>query len=138
MDKKTRSPLVAGLILILLGVFFLIIRLVPDLLDTLSWPFIVIGVVGSIDAAGAAGPADEAQQRGAQLRRPMARLVQETFHARQPADLVFVIRVAGDGAQRDTRQFGRGPYALGQRHAALGGSPAALRPDQAPDFVRLR
>jgi hypothetical protein len=46
MDKKTRSPLVAGLILILLGVFFLIIRLVPDLLDTLSWPFIVIGVVG--------------------------------------------------------------------------------------------
>jgi hypothetical protein len=44
MDRKTRSPLAAGLILIVLGVFFLVIRIVPSLTDALSWPFIVIGM----------------------------------------------------------------------------------------------
>jgi hypothetical protein len=44
MDQRSRSALVVGTILILLGVFFLAMRIVPGILDTLSWPFIVIGV----------------------------------------------------------------------------------------------
>jgi hypothetical protein len=44
MDQRSRSALVIGAILILLGVFFLITRFVPGIFDTLSWPFIVIGV----------------------------------------------------------------------------------------------
>jgi hypothetical protein len=44
MDARNRSAFVAGLILILLGGFFLLIRLVPNLLNTFTWPFIVIGV----------------------------------------------------------------------------------------------
>lgn len=44
MDARNRSAFSAGLILILLGGFFLLIRLVPNLLDTFTWPFIVIGV----------------------------------------------------------------------------------------------
>jgi len=35
---------VVGTLLILLGVFFLVTRFVPDIFDVLSWPFIVIGV----------------------------------------------------------------------------------------------
>jgi len=44
MDERNRSAFAAGLILILLGGFFLLIRLVPNLLDAFSWPIIVIGV----------------------------------------------------------------------------------------------
>ena len=44
MDHRSRSALVVGTILILLGVFFLVTRIVPGILDTFSWPFVVIGV----------------------------------------------------------------------------------------------
>jgi hypothetical protein len=44
MDARNRSAFAAGLVLILLGGFFLLIRLVPNLLETFSWPFLVIGV----------------------------------------------------------------------------------------------
>ena len=44
MDHRSRSALVVGTILILLGAFFLFTRFVPGILDTFSWPFIVIGV----------------------------------------------------------------------------------------------
>jgi hypothetical protein len=44
VEKRTRSTIVGGTLLILLGVFFLVRRIVPGLFETLSWPFIVIGV----------------------------------------------------------------------------------------------
>lgn len=44
MDHRSRSAIVVGTILILLGVFFLVTRIVPGLLDTFSWPFVIIGV----------------------------------------------------------------------------------------------
>jgi hypothetical protein len=44
MDKNVRSGIAGGTILILLGVAFLIFRMVPDLIGIISWPFIVIGV----------------------------------------------------------------------------------------------
>jgi len=44
MDHRSRSALVVGTILILLGVFFLVTRIVPGILDTFSWPLIIVGV----------------------------------------------------------------------------------------------
>ena len=44
MDQRSKSAIVVGTLLILLGVFFLVTRLVPGLFDTISWPFLVIGV----------------------------------------------------------------------------------------------
>ena len=44
MDHRSRSAIVVGAILILLGIFFLVTRIVPGFFDTLSWPFVVIGV----------------------------------------------------------------------------------------------
>jgi hypothetical protein len=44
MDKRAKSAIVTGTILILLGVFFLVTRIVPGILNTFSWPFVVIGV----------------------------------------------------------------------------------------------
>ncbi len=44
MDQRSRSALVTGTILILVGAFFLVTRIVPGFLETFSWPFIVIGV----------------------------------------------------------------------------------------------
>ncbi len=44
MDHRTRSSIVAGTILILLGVFFLVTRFVPGVYGTVSWPLVVVGV----------------------------------------------------------------------------------------------
>ena len=44
MEARTRSAIVTGVILIALGVFFLVTRFVPGIFETMSWPFIVIGV----------------------------------------------------------------------------------------------
>jgi hypothetical protein len=44
MDHRSRSALVVGTLLILLGAFFLVTRLVPGFLETFSWPLLVIGV----------------------------------------------------------------------------------------------
>ncbi len=44
MDKRSRSAVVVGSLLIVLGVFFLVTRVVPGFFETFSWPFVVIGV----------------------------------------------------------------------------------------------
>lgn len=44
MDNRTRSAISGGTILILLGIFLLVARIVPDVFGELSWPFIVMGV----------------------------------------------------------------------------------------------
>jgi len=44
MDQRSRSALVVGTLFIVLGVFFLVTRLVPGFFETFSWPFVVIGV----------------------------------------------------------------------------------------------
>jgi hypothetical protein len=48
MSKQSRSRLFAGVLLILLGIWFLMVQLVPGLGDwmqfTLTWPWIIIGV----------------------------------------------------------------------------------------------
>ncbi len=44
MDTGRRSSLAAGLVLILLGVLFLVARLVPGFQVWISWPWIIIGV----------------------------------------------------------------------------------------------
>jgi hypothetical protein len=44
MDNRSRSAVVTGTILVAAGVFFLVTRFVPGIIDTTSWPFIVIGV----------------------------------------------------------------------------------------------
>jgi hypothetical protein len=44
MDQRSKSGIVVGTLLILLGVFFLVTRFVPDIFDFLSWPFVIIGV----------------------------------------------------------------------------------------------
>lgn len=44
MDRRSKSAIVAGTILILLGVFFLVTRFVPDIFGSFSWPFAIIGV----------------------------------------------------------------------------------------------
>jgi len=44
MDKRGKSAIVTGTILIIAGIFFLVTRVVPGVLDTFSWPFIVISV----------------------------------------------------------------------------------------------
>ena len=44
MEKRARSAIAGGTILILLGVFLLIIRTIPGFFSQFSWPWIVIGV----------------------------------------------------------------------------------------------
>ncbi len=44
MDNRSKSALVTGTVLIVLGVFFLVTRFVPGFFETFSWPYIVIGV----------------------------------------------------------------------------------------------
>jgi hypothetical protein len=44
MEPKTRSAVVSGAVLIALGVVFLVLRVVPGLFETLTWPWIIIGV----------------------------------------------------------------------------------------------
>lgn len=44
MEAKTRSAVGVGTLLIVLGVFFLVTRIVPNLMATFSWPWVVIGV----------------------------------------------------------------------------------------------
>jgi len=43
MDRKRRSNLVVGLLLILLGALVLALQLLPGVLLTFSWPWIIIG-----------------------------------------------------------------------------------------------
>jgi len=47
MEAKTRSAIGVGTLLIALGVFFLVTRIVPTIMATFSWPWIVIGVGAS-------------------------------------------------------------------------------------------
>jgi hypothetical protein len=44
MESRARSAIAGGTILILLGVFFLVVRIIPGFIDNLTWPFIIIGV----------------------------------------------------------------------------------------------
>jgi hypothetical protein len=44
MEHQTRSAIVVGTILILVGIFFLVARFVPVIFETITWPFLVIGV----------------------------------------------------------------------------------------------
>jgi hypothetical protein len=48
MDRKNRSRLIIGVLLILLGIWFLLVQLVPGIANfvhiELSWPIIVVGV----------------------------------------------------------------------------------------------
>jgi hypothetical protein len=44
MGRRRRSGLIGGLLLILLGAWFLVTRWVPDLRAQFSWPWIIIGV----------------------------------------------------------------------------------------------
>ena len=44
MDNRSKSALVTGTVLIVLGVFFLVTRFVPGFFQVFSWPYIVIGV----------------------------------------------------------------------------------------------
>ena len=44
MEPKARSALGVGTLLILLGIFFLVTRIVPNILAPFSWPWIVIGI----------------------------------------------------------------------------------------------
>ena len=44
MEKRARSAIASGAILVALGVLLLVARLVPGFWGDLTWPFIVIGV----------------------------------------------------------------------------------------------
>jgi len=44
MDRNRRAPIVGGIILILLGAFFLAREFYPDLFAFWDWPFIIIGL----------------------------------------------------------------------------------------------
>jgi hypothetical protein len=44
MDRRRRSSLVGGLLLILLGTWFLVSQFLPGLYPEFSWPWIIIGV----------------------------------------------------------------------------------------------
>jgi hypothetical protein len=44
MNRRRRSGLAGGLILVLLGVWFLAVQLVPGLRAWFSWPWIIIGI----------------------------------------------------------------------------------------------
>ncbi len=44
MDRNRRAPIVGGIILILLGAFFLTREFFPDLFAFWDWPFIIIGM----------------------------------------------------------------------------------------------
>jgi hypothetical protein len=44
MNRRRRSSLTGGLILILLGAWFLAVQLVPGLQEWFSWPWIIIGI----------------------------------------------------------------------------------------------
>jgi hypothetical protein len=43
MEKRARSAIASGVILVALGVFLLVARVVPGIFGHLTWPFIVIG-----------------------------------------------------------------------------------------------
>lgn len=53
MDTSKRSNIAVGLVLILVGIVFLLTRLVPGLEMVLSWPWIVIGVGVALLVIGA-------------------------------------------------------------------------------------
>lgn len=53
MDSNRRSNIAVGIVLILIGVVFLVTRLVPGLQIDLSWPWIVIGVGAALLVIGA-------------------------------------------------------------------------------------
>jgi hypothetical protein len=44
MEKRARSAIASGVILIVVGVLLLVARLVPGVFGALTWPFLVIGV----------------------------------------------------------------------------------------------
>jgi hypothetical protein len=44
MEKRMRSAIAGGTLLIVLGIVFLVVQIVPELIGRISWPFIVIGV----------------------------------------------------------------------------------------------
>ncbi len=44
MDSRRRSSLIAGLVLVLLGVWLLAVQAMPELHSWFSWPLIIIGV----------------------------------------------------------------------------------------------
>lgn len=44
MNQRTRSSIVSGAVLIVIGVALLVLRAVPSLFTYLSWPWIVVGV----------------------------------------------------------------------------------------------
>ncbi len=44
MEKRARSAIASGVILVVVGVLLLVSRLVPGIFGSLSWPFLVIGV----------------------------------------------------------------------------------------------
>jgi hypothetical protein len=44
MEKRARSAIASGVILVVVGVVLLVARLVPGLFGALTWPFLVIGV----------------------------------------------------------------------------------------------
>jgi len=44
MEKRARSAIASGVILVVVGVALLVARLVPGVFGTLTWPFLVIGV----------------------------------------------------------------------------------------------
>jgi len=52
MNRKRRSNLTAGLVLILLGAWFLVAQLVPGLQAWISWPWIIMGVGGVLMMIG--------------------------------------------------------------------------------------
>lgn len=53
MDTQRRSNLTLGLVLILVGLAFLVTRLVPGLDFTFSWPWIIIGIGAALLIIGA-------------------------------------------------------------------------------------
>jgi hypothetical protein len=44
MEKRARSAIASGVILVVVGVLLLVARLVPGVFGALTWPFLVIGV----------------------------------------------------------------------------------------------
>jgi hypothetical protein len=44
MEKRARSAIASGVILVVVGVLLLVARLVPGIFGGLTWPFLVIGV----------------------------------------------------------------------------------------------
>ena len=55
MNRNRRLSLTGGMILILLGAWFLAVQIVPGLQDWFSWPWIIIGVGGLMLLGGLLG-----------------------------------------------------------------------------------